>query len=226
MTRAYQRSTVFPVVIRAVLIMSYDSTGWEEIYCFKNSQEWTGKESLFHSPCRAVLNSLLLQGNSLCSNFKFNHGEWLQHALFSEEGGWDKVEGYKKTKAKQFIAKCAPVPERIAFFWALSGFCLLHLLLPWPCSLTRQGETAGLRWICPQRAVTQMSSPSASPTPKLGVCAQGSAVWRTCFPHQLTLSCKPSTQVSKYPWYFWKSTFGHGIPLGSWIAAGIIRSVV
>lgn len=153
-------------------------------------------ESLFHRPCRAVLNSLLLQGNSLCSNFKFNHGEWLQHASFSKEGGWYKVEVYKKIKAKQLIAKCAPIPEGIVFFWALSSFYLLHLLLPWPCSLTHQGETAGPRWMCPQRTVTQMSCPSASPTLKRGVLAQGSAVWRMCFPHQLPLSSKPSTQVS------------------------------
>lgn len=183
MTKGYRRSTVFSVVIRDVLILSCDSTGKEEICCFKNSCKWTGKKLSFHSPCRAVMNSLPLQVNSLHSNFKFNHGGMtaLQQASFSAEGRWYKVKWYKKDEAKQFIAKRASAPEGIAPFWALSSFCLLHLLLPWPCSLTPRMVTAGLRWMCPQRAVTQMSCPSASSFLKFGVQVWRSSVWRTCF---------------------------------------------
>lgn len=116
------------------------------------------------------MNSLPLQGNSLCSNFKFNQGGMmaLQHASFSVEGRWYKVKQHKKTEAKQFIAKRVPSPEGIAP--PLSPFQLLPPAPSAAMALQLDSQEGNSR--------AQMDvSPKGSDPYELPLCLFHSEIW-------------------------------------------------
>lgn len=130
-----------------------------------------------HSPCRAILRSLDLQGNFLRSNFKFNHGviSWVGDIKLNIT----RNHCCRRPKQNNCQQSMSHPQREWSPFLALSHSASCTLCCHGPAAQPQEGNRAEMD-VSPKG-----SDPNKLPSDlsiwKFSVQAQQSFVWRTCF---------------------------------------------